>query len=105
MTPVMTANENSAVAIRVRRARSDCWAHQRVGQLTSWAARCRPRASAAGTSALGGQAVTRSAHGLQALPAERHVDLASQIADVHLDDVGVAVVVRIPDVVQDVGLA
>src|SRR4051794_36888672 len=105
MTPVMTAKENSAVAMRVRRARSDCWAHQRVGQPTSCAANCRARAGAAGTSALGGQAVTRSAHRLQALPAERHVDLAPQVADVDLDDVGVAVVVRIPHVVQDVGLA
>src|SRR4051794_34889211 len=42
---------------------------------------------------------------LDALPRERYVDLAAQVADVDLDDVGIAVEVLVPHVMQQVGLA
>src|SRR5664279_874394 len=59
------------------------------------------RRNCAGVS---GQPVTCAADGLQALPSERGVDLAAEIADVHLNNIGVAIVVGVPYVVQDVGL-
>src|SRR6476661_488919 len=54
---------------------------------------------------IGLESVAHAALGLDRVPAERLVDLASNVADVDLDDVVVTVVVGVPDVLQDVGLA
>src|SRR4051812_26942245 len=50
------------------------------------------------------QPVAHAAHRLDGVPAERLVDLASQVADVHLDDVVVAPVVGVPDRFEDLRL-
>src|ERR1700704_5831109 len=50
------------------------------------------------------ESVARAADGLDALGAEGLIDLLAQIADVHLDDVRVALEVDAPHVVEDVGL-
>src|SRR5579885_3371235 len=109
MPPVATATLNSAVVMMVIRPRSDWRAYQRAGQpstrqreltcASDGSRRLRARGDA------GRQPVACAAHGLQALPPERSVDLAAQVAHVDLDHVGVAVVVRVPYVMQYVGLA
>src|SRR5882724_6598816 len=54
--------------------------------------------------AVEGQPIAGTAHGLHRLSAVRCVDLAPQITHVNLDHVGIAVVVGIPDVLEDLGL-
>ena len=48
--------------------------------------------------------VARPSDGVDRGPSERPVDLATQVADVDLDDVGIAVEVVIPDVAEDLTL-
>ncbi len=63
------------------------------------------RAEPSGASAaLGVQPVALPAGGLDGLPPERQVDLAPQVADVDLDDVGLPVEGRVPHGVEDLGL-
>src|SRR5436190_14331866 len=57
------------------------------------------------SAAVRAQPVAGSAHGFDRGPAERVVDLAPEVADVDLDDVGVAVEVLVPHVLEQVGLA
>src|ERR1035438_8345450 len=49
--------------------------------------------------------VAEAAHGLDELLRVAVVDLAAQVADVDVDDVGEAVVIHIPDVLDDHGAA
>src|SRR5664279_2848430 len=49
--------------------------------------------------------VADAAHGLDELLRVAVVDLAAQVADVDVDDVGKAVVIHIPDVLDDHGAA
>ena len=63
-------------------------------------AHCYSRESAA----VSGEPVAGAPDSLHAVPAERGVDLPAQITGVDLDDVRVPVVVRVPHVMQDVGL-
>src|SRR5688500_6418660 len=47
------------------------------------------------------EAVAHQAHSLQAGPVERQVDALAQLTHVDLDDVGVALVGEVPDVLED----
>src|SRR5882724_12816877 len=53
---------------------------------------------------VGGEAVSNPPHRLDRPPGIGNVDLAAEVPDVDLDDVRVAVVGRIPDVLEDLGL-
>src|SRR4029078_2583635 len=64
---------------------------------SSWPGRAAP-------SAVGAEPVPRAAQGLGVLPTERLVHLAPQAPDVHLDDVGIALEVVVPDVFEDLRL-
>src|SRR5271166_993062 len=95
-TPLVAkANATAATATRVTRPRtveiSGQWR-----RATGW--------TPAGSSTVGRQAVADAAHGLQRGPPEGLVDLAPQVADVDLDDVGVALEVLTPDVRHDLAL-
>src|SRR4051794_30703888 len=50
-------------------------------------------------------AVARTAHGLDVGTAERCVDLPTEVADIDLDDVEIALEVLVPDVLHEVCLA
>src|SRR5947199_132043 len=67
--------------------------------------RRRRRSPVTNSAAIGSEAVADAPHRLDGPTAEGDVDLASQVAHVDLDDVGVAVVGRIPDVLDDLVLA
>src|SRR5256885_7279254 len=56
------------------------------------------------SAAVGGEAVPDEAHGLDGAAAERFVDPLAQVADVDLDDVGVALEGVVPHVLEDLGL-
>src|SRR5690349_13872873 len=56
------------------------------------------------SAAVGGDPVAGAADGLDRVAPERMVDFLAQVADVDLDDVRVAVEMRVPDVLQDGGL-
>src|SRR5581483_7641474 len=55
-------------------------------------------------TAIGSEAVAHAPHRLDRPPVVGDVDLAAEVTHVDLDDVGVAVVGRIPDVFEDLGL-
>src|SRR5205085_11014487 len=82
---IARATANRPVAARVTRRRTD---PRRTGSVL--------RVSA--------QAIAGAAHGADEVRLEWLVDLAPQVADVHLDDVRVAREVHAPDVVEDLGL-
>jgi hypothetical protein len=73
------------------------WKSRRWLSSRKWSERkCREREWGA-SAPVAGQSVTHSADGLDGVAAERFVDFASQVAYVDLDDVGVAVVVGVPN--------
>src|SRR5205823_8904809 len=51
---------------------------------------CGHQARRTSSLLIGQQLVARAAHRLDRLDAERRVDLLAQVADIHLDDIGVA---------------
>src|SRR4051794_19861199 len=66
--------------------------------------RVRTDLSAARSATIGLQAVADASHRRERRAAERLVDPQSQLMDVDLDDVGVAVEREVPDVVEDAAL-
>src|SRR5690606_10000247 len=56
-----------------------------------------------GSPTFGRQSVAGAADGEDGAAGERGVDFAAQGADVHLDNVGVAVVGEVPDMFEDIG--
>src|SRR5579875_1429313 len=109
MPPVATVTVNTAAVMRVMRPRRDCRAYQRTGQPSTRQRELTPASDGSRRLRVRRDArrqpVTRAADGLQALPFEGRVDLAAQVTDVHLHHVRIAVVVRVPYVMQYVGLA
>src|SRR6185295_5204733 len=75
----------------------------RVSPNAAWRRRSETN-SVGALAAIGGEAVSHASHRLDRPPAVGNVDLAPEVTDVDLDDVGVAVVGRIPDVLEDLGL-
>ena len=83
----------------------------RLRALLRRGARPRPAVLTAGDLRLdpaartvGREPVTGPAHGLQRVPPERRVDLAPQVSGVDLDHVQVRHRVRVPDVLEQLGL-
>src|SRR6266508_448761 len=99
--PATSPPATTSAASMVSRARRLRRRHQASGVRARAPAGAATGAGPASSATGADQAVPGAAHGLERPPAERRVDLAAQVADVHLDDVGVAVVVGVPDVLED----
>src|SRR5215207_1749555 len=92
--PAAIPTPSSAVATTVSRAR----------RVQDGIPPGQPAAGEDRSATVGGEPVAGPAHGLHRPPPERGVDLAAEVAHVDLDDVEVALVMRVPHVAQDVGL-
>src|SRR5579875_1817924 len=86
--PMVTAAPVTTTMMRVARARTDP----------------RRRRTRRSSATVAGEAVAGSPDRLDGMAPKRDVYLASQVADVHLHDVVVALEVEVPDVVEDLAL-
>src|SRR5215468_6199018 len=73
-----------------------------ISRTRSGSRRHRGTRIGATSAAVGAQPVPGAAQGFDGVPAERLVDLAAQVRDVDVDDVGAQVRFAVPDLVQDV---
>src|ERR1700675_175682 len=92
--PRSTASNTTAVPVRAIA----------TTRVAARVARARTDGGSSGLAIIAPELVAGTSKGTDARAAERRVNLAAQGADVHLDDVRVAIEREIPDVAEDVEL-